>query len=436
MTSLRQPLHIVIALVLLAGCGNAPKVETIHPRKGAIRESFVEPGRTRLERTWRIVMPIDARIARIALEPGDHVTSGQMLADIDMEPLKMELAEARAAVGELQAQLRVNAYDALENAALIESRAFVAATTESLKAADAQVDAERARSERAAKELQRVQALADKQNVSQQELDDVALNAETTLIEYRRQQFIRTALNALSIAANLGPEYIDKWLGRKSLQREGITHQLAQAQQRLARAEYNLALADLRSPIDGVVLERYERGGGPFPSGHALLLLGNLDELDAIADVLTQDAMRLKPGTAVELESDPRVPAIQGAVKRIEPAGFTKLSSLGVEQQRVNVIVGFSQPVAGIGVGYRLNARFFTASKDGALLIPRFSVLQAPDQSHYVFCVRNGTLQRRTVKIGIRSDLEMEVLGGGTESDELVAAPDADMKDGQRVSAQ
>ena len=118
---------------------------------------------------------------------------------------------------------------------------------------------------------------------------------------------------------------------------------------------------------------------------------------------------------------------------RIEPAGYTKLSALGVEQQRVNVIVGFDEPPVGLGAGFRVQARFIVRSRADALLVPRFSVLSTTDGSRYVMLVDGGRLGRRMVEVGLTSDLAVEIVSGLTESDILVAAPDALMQEGERV---
>jgi len=127
--------------------------------------------------------------------------------------------------------------------------------------------------------------------------------------------------------------------------------------------------------------------------------------------------------------------AIWGKVKRIEPAGFTKLSSLGVEQQRVNVIVSLPPQHEGLGVGYRVQAQFFTGAKSNALIVPRYGVLQAPDRSFYVLKVVDGKMRKQAVTIGLRSDLELEITSGLSENDLIVARPDTTMKEGAKVKA-
>ncbi len=419
----------------LGGCSRGPQTEIIAPTRGEIREWFSEPARTRLARDYRITMPVDGRVGRITLEPGDPVKAGQVLAQFDREPLEQAVTEARAAVAELEQQMTVNQYDDIENTLSVETAATISAARDALKAADAQVEAEQARVDSAVKDWKRLERLTAQGNAPQQKLDDAALLAQTSTIDLRQQELYRAALNTIFTAIKLGPEYVQEWLGRKRLEGSVIAHQLEQARARLARAEHDAALAGVRSPIDGVVLERFQQGDSALAAGTPLLLIGNLGDMEVVAEVLTEDALRLAPDAEVELTAATRDRPTLGKVKRIEPAGFTKLSSLGVEQQRVNVIVALGERPADLGVGYRLQARFYTGIAHNALSVPRFSVLQAPDQSYYVLQVVDGKLHHQTVTLGLRNDLRLQVTSGLSGDAHIVATPDTAMSEGQRVHA-
>ena len=434
MRSQARKLVLLVCVLTAVGCEKA-EVETLSPKVGRIVESFTEPAKTRLAKTWRITMPVAGRIARIGLEPGDPVAKDKELVAFDTLPLEKNVEEAEAFVKELEAELKVKDNNQLEMLAKKEAQATVRASDEALKASDAEVKAEKARSDRAAIELARKHKLHKSGTLSDSALDDAELAAETALIELRKQEFYLAALRAIMIAVNLGPRAVEEYLGRKGQERGAIVQKLIQAKARLARARHDLKLASVRSPIDGVVLQRHEQGDGALPEGTDLLLLGNLDELEVEADVLTQDALRLAERSVVWLQPAAGHQEIGGKVKRIEPAGFTKLSSLGVEQQRVKVIVSLDERPKGLKVGYRLQARFITGTKDDALIVPRFSVLQAPDRSFYVYKVAEGRLAKQAVSIGLRSDLELEVVEGLTKDDAIVARPDTTLKDGQKVKA-
>jgi HlyD family secretion protein len=419
-------------VLCMSSCG-APEIEVTQPERGQIRESFTEPAKTRLENTYPITMPVSGRIDRIELEPGDPVRAGQQLVKFDRVPLEKAVDRARAQVAELNARIAVNEHKSIEMTAMKESRAVIQAAQEALKAADEQVAAERARKERAEKRLKRMTSLSAQKAIPQSRMDDVRLEAETALIELRRQEFYRAAFKALMVAIRLGPQYIEQYLDRKKLEKKSLMHQLERARAALDAAEHDLALARIESPIDGVVLKKYDQGDSTLNAGKPLLLLGNTAEMEVVADVLTQDALRLKTGGKVIMDSASGRRKISGSVKTIEPAGFTKLSSLGVEQQRVKVIVSLKEQQKDLGVGYRLQARFITGSKENALTVPRFSVLQAQDRSYYVFTVQDGHLQRQPVKLGLQSDLTLEITEGLSETDTIVAKPDGSMTEGYDI---
>ncbi len=422
-----------VVVMAFTGCRRAAKVDVISPHRGAIQESFMEPARTRLAKKYPVTMPVAGRIARIDLEPGDEVQVGQTLVEFDRLPLERATAEARAEVAELKARIAVQDDERVEQIDMTRAEANAEAAAESFKVAEAQVIAGQARLERAVKEIKRMEELAAKNAVSQSALDDTQLEVETRQADLRQYESAREQAKAQLAAVGLGPESIERQLDRKRMQREVFVHQLDQARARLARADHDLELASVSSPIDGIVLERYEQGDSSLLAGQKLMLLGNMSQLEVIADVLTQDALRLGPGSEVILEPAAGRDALAGTVDRIEPAGFTKLSSLGVEQQRVNVIVKFNESHDELGVGYRLQARFITGQKAAALIIPRFSVLQSPDNTFYVFKIVNGKLVEQPITLGLRSDLEMGVLDGLAESDLIAAVPDTTMKDGMKV---
>lgn len=360
---------------------------------------------------------------------------GQQLVVFDRFPLQQALLKAKAAVQGLQQRIKLNEFNDIEQSLRIELVATVAAARDVLKAADAQVDAEQARAIRASKAYQRIKQLNARGVAAEGDLDNALMLAETTTIGLREQKLMREAYKTLFMAIQLGPKYIDDWLKRKRIEKQQLINQLAQAKARLALAEYQLQLADIRAPINGVVLQRLQQGGGPLATGQVLLNLGKLEDMQVVAEVLTQDALKLSKGTVVELSASGLDKAIAAQVLRIEPAGFTKLSSLGVEQQRVKVIIAFATKPEGIGVGYRLMARFITAQKQQTNVIPRFSVLEAVDRSHYVLKVVAGKLVQQVVTLGMKNDLKVELKSGLENNEQIIAAPSADMLEGMAVKA-
>ncbi|MDX9754984.1 MAG: HlyD family efflux transporter periplasmic adaptor subunit [bacterium] len=425
---------MAVALLLNWACSEKKAVQMVQPKRVAMVESFSEPAKTRLEDTYLITMPVAGRIGRLEWEPGDAVKKEQELGLYDRVPFETEREEARALVEELRAQILVNEYNKLEETAAVQTQAMVESTLESIKAAKAQVEAQVARADRYAKELARLEKMASDQSITQSRLDDAALDAETAGIDLKKEEFTYAAMKAILTAVQTGPRLVQEYLGRKHLEREVLVHQLTQAQARLTRAEHDYQLAELRAPIDGVVLERYEDGDRTLNAGAELMRIGDLARLEAIADVLTQDALQISLGTEVWLEAAAGMEKIRAKVVRIEPAGFTKLSSLGVEQQRVNVIAAIDSPPAKLGVGYQVQAQFIKGKKENALTLPRSSIMQGEDQVYFVYCLDRGTLRKNPVTLGLRGDREMELVEGVAEEDWVVLYPDSSMMEGQPVT--
>lgn len=415
-----------------AGCGGQ-EVPVVEARREAIEEVFTEPAQTRQPKARQVNMPLDGRIERIGLDPGDRVEAGQILVEFDAAPYRLAMEEAQAAVKQFQAQLAVHDSDDIEETVLKAAQAFAEATKEALRASTAEKEAEQARMDRAAKHLDRIRRLVGEGDVPESDLDDAELAFDTARIAVRRQEFMEKAVQAFYAASQLGPTTVRQHIALKRTQRQVIEKQLAHAEARLARARHDMRLARVEAPVDGVVLQRFTRGEGAFAAGAPLIEIGRPADMEVVAEVLTQDALRLKPGGRVQLDPGIGMDALVGRVQRIEPSAFTKRSALGVEQQKVNVVIDLDEAPPNLGVGYRLHARFIVDRKDAALVLPRFSVLEAPDGTHYVFKVAEGRLARQEVTLGLKGELAVEIESGLAEGDVVARFPDVDMEPGQRV---
>jgi len=203
----------------------------------------------------------------------------------------------------------------------------------------------------------------------------------------------------------------------------------------LAVTQYKFSQSIMSSPINGTILKRYTQGKEWLPAGTKLLQIGDLSKLEVKAEVLSQDAQRLHIGDTVLLSSIGSPITLKGKVKRIDAYGFTKKSSLGVDEQRVDVITSIDNPrSANLGVDYRLQAKFLVGKmNDNALLVPRFSVLQDNQGQFYVFKVKNKKLKKQIVKTSITTDSKIEIKNGLTENDVIVTQPTAEMTNGMKI---
>jgi len=173
-----------------------------------------------------------------------------------------------------------------------------------------------------------------------------------------------------------------------------------------------------------------------------LLKIGDPDQLEVEVEVLSQDVGRMKKGDPVDIYGPAVGPSgAKGKVERIYPAGFTKVSSLGVEQQRVRVVVRFDQGELAkvraaheLGVGYRVRVRIFTAAKSDALVVPRSALFRGPDGSWQVYAVVDGLAKLTTVEVGLMNDEQVEIVKGVSDGQRVVLAPESTLTDGTKVS--
>jgi HlyD family secretion protein len=199
----------------------------------------------------------------------------------------------------------------------------------------------------------------------------------------------------------------------------------------------------MHSPIDGVVLQRLLENEQHLPAGTELLTIGQLDRLEVETDILSQDVVRVEQGDPVEVYG-PAVGAgvgggVSGTIHHVYPAGFTKISSLGVEQQRVKVIVRFSPDSADrlrqldVGADYRVRVRVFTDHKSEALVVPRAALFRGPDGGWQLFVVKANKALLRSANVGLLNDSLAEIIEGLQEGDQVILAPDTKLTHGMRV---
>jgi HlyD family secretion protein len=189
---------------------------------------------------------------------------------------------------------------------------------------------------------------------------------------------------------------------------------------------------ELRAPISGSVLRVLEESERVVTVGTPLLELGDPEKLEIVIDILSTDAVPVRPQAPVLIEEWGGAGALQGRIRLVEPSGFTKISALGVEEQRVNVIADFVDDPGKLGDGYRIEARIVVWKGDNVLKIPSSALFRRRDAWN-VFVVEGGRARRRAIEVGHRNPFEVEVLGGLQEGDLVVVHPSDTLDDGVRV---
>jgi len=402
MKRLRGP-AIWLALAALAAVAlwraftpSALLVEVATVRHGALEITVDDDGRTRVRDRFTISAPILGTLLRTPLRAGDVVIANESVvaeflpsASSPLDPRTREEAEARLAAAEAAVQ------QAEANRARAEAELQYARTT-----------------------YDRAHDLYAKRVISREELDGAERDRAAT------EAALRAAESALHVAKH------DVDVARAVL-RGGDAPAADAADRRVL----------LYSPIDGIVLRVHEESTRTLPAGTPILDVGDTAKLEIVAEYLTQDAVRVRPGMDVLLEGwSVSIGAADGAVLRgrvrvVEPGGFTKVSALGVEEQRVNIVIdpaGDAQSWAAIGDGYRVETRIVLWRGEDAVVVPTGALFRDGD-AWAVFFVDGSRARRRTVTLGHTGSLEAEVLDGLADGDTVVMYPSELVEDGARV---
>jgi len=446
----------IVLLLLIVGAaaawGAAESVTSGVPvdvrmiERGTVREFVDERAKTRLPEMHLVTMPFAGRVAEEPLgqlREGTAVEQGQVVARVVQVDLQLTLDEATAAVDQLEARLAENADSSIEQIAKRQAEEYVKAMDNAVSSAQAQVTASQAKLTYEERNLQRVRQLVPSRAKTEDDLDQAELRHQEAAVDNAQDRLVYKAMQAIQVATNMLPDMVANYIRRKELTGDVLRQEKRAAESRLAEAQLRAERGVMRAPVDGVVLARHETNERFLPAGTVLLEIGRLEQLEVEAEILTLDVVRAERGDRVKIYG----PAVgeqpaYGTVARIYPAGFTKVSSLGVEQQRVIVVIRFDEgelerlrEESDLGVGYRVRAEITTAEKSNVLVAPRSALFRAADGGWQVFVVRDGTARLRPVEIGLLNDQRAEIIAGLEAEERVIVAPESHLTDGTRVEA-
>lgn len=377
--------------------------------RGPMLVTIDEDGRTRIRERYVVSAPLAGRMLRIQLHPGDPVAAGCTVVAA-IEPTDPAMLDARSRA---EAEARLGAAEAARGQAVPRL--------------------ERARTQHhfAAADLRRVRQMFEKRSATGRELDAAEEKERTTHQELRAAEF------AVRIAD------FERDLAQAALQH---TRPATAAEAPDGSASRSAAAFsgrggmrfEIHSPIDGRVLRVLQESSTVVTAGARLLEVGDPTDLEVEIDVLSRDAVRMKPGDRVLLEDWGGGGApLTARVRLVEPAAFTKVSSLGVEEQRVYVVADFVDPPqnrATLGDAYRVEARVVVWESDDVLKVPAGALLRH-DRGWAVFTLAGGRVQLRPVTLGQRNATEAEVLAGLAAGETLIQYPSDRIRAGVRAVA-
>lgn len=377
---------VCAALVAWALRPQPISVETGAVTQGPFEQTVVDDGKTRVRDRYVIAAPLAGRVERVRLEPGDPVQHGQVVALLT--PTAPAFLDARTA-RELQ---------------------------ERIGAAEAQLA--RARAETLKVLAQRDQARAD--------LERQAKLAAGGFVSATAREQTALALRTAERSLDAG-----------HFAEEAARHDAAQARAALARYRSGDPGAkwEVTSPVAGSVLKVIQKSESPVALGAPLLEIADARSLEAVVDVLSQDSVAIRPGMAARLELGQGVPPLAARVRLVEPAAFTKVSALGVEEQRVNVILDFAEPldrIQTIGDAFRVEAHIVTHREEKAIKVS-VGALFREGEGWAVFVADGARAVKRAVKVPRRNGAEAMVEDGLKPGDRVVVYPSDALRDGSRL---
>jgi HlyD family secretion protein len=381
---------LLVALIVAGMWPAALPVETAKVTRGDLIATVNEEGVTQVRHRYIVSSPAAGQLRRIDLKPGATVIAGETVLAV-LEPAGGDILDRRSRA---QAEARVRATRSqVDQAEAQRARAAAALNLAQSKAT-------------------RQRSLAKQQLVSQQGLD-IAINQEATAA-----QEDRASTFALQVAR----------------------YELEQAQAVLDRGDASGdtadALMEIKSPVSGRVLRVMQESSRVVTSGMPILEVGDSTDLEVRVEVLSRDGVAIEPGARVWLEQWGGDFDLEACVRWVEPAAFTKVSALGVEEQRVNVLADLTTPPdqrANLGDGYRVEARIEKARRDNVIQVPA-GALSQDEQTWSTFVLNGTTVEKRTVQPGLSNGLQTEILAGLESNETVVLYPGDRIEDGSRVA--
>lgn len=379
---------VAITAVIVAIRPPAVSVETAPVSRGRLIVTIDELGETRVSDLYVVSAPTTGRLTRVSLKPGDPVLANDTVI-ARIQPLQPDPIDARS---------------------FARTKAEVESLRAQLSAARSRIAELRAHQALAERELARATELAQRGFVSRANLDRARAARDGN----------RAAVAEATQAA------------------EATAHSLDAARANLLTAgtQGGSGSVVVRSPVGGFVMRVPQESERVVVAGTPLVEVGDPNGLEVVTDLLSADAVRIRPGSEVVLQDWGGDVPLHGRVRRIEPFGFTKISALGVEEQRVNVVIDLTDPRAvweRIGHGYRTTVKIVVDSIADTLKVPIGALFRAKGQWSLFVVEKNGRARLRRVKVGRMNDEEAQLLSGLREGERVILHPSDKIEDGGRV---
>jgi HlyD family secretion protein len=374
---------LIVAVIVRAWLPKPVAVEVAAAHRTALVVEVAEEGQARVRDRFIVSAPLGGMLRRIELDPGAEVEAGAVLAYVEAPapPLLDERARREA------------------------SARLAAAVAHEHRAAAAVAGAATARTA-AVREAARARSLEQRRAIATAEREQAELAEQLALRDLAAAEAERAgaAAEASAVRALLGEG-----------ERRG-----------------GASVIPVTAPVRGRVLRVVRESAGPVAAGTPLLELGDTSAIELVVPVLSGDAVKIRPGMPCFIDAWGGEANLAGRVRRVEPSAFTRISALGIEEQRVNVIVELADPPASLGDGFRVEARIATWQGNDVLAIPASAVFR--DHGRWaVYAIEDGRARLRPIEVGHRGRLDVEITGGLPEGTEIVLHPSDRVQDGRKL---
>ncbi len=372
---------IILGLIAVSLIPKPIPVDTAEATISDMTVAVEAEGVTRVRDLYMVAAPVSGELQRIELKEGEIVQRGTFLTSILPAPLNP--------AQQTEVEARIDAIEATK------------------KGAEANLKALQAQLAQAQKERERLKALFEEGAVAQRDTEQAQLAVKSL------EEQVEAAQSTVRST---------------EMQAEAI---------RTARAGYSTQQSGavrITSPVSGTILRVFEKSERIVLAGTPIAAVGDPKGLEIVVDILSTDAVKIEPGARIIIDGWGGDEQLEGVVRYIEPSAFTKVSALGIQEQRVNVVGLFSTYPDKLGDGYRVVAKIVVWESDNVLQVPGSSLFREGD-NWATFVIEEGVAKKRTVKVGHRNAFDVEIVEGLSKGDRIILHPSNQIQDGTTVEA-
>lgn len=434
----RRILWIAVGAAIVAGVAltmrpRAVSVETGLPVRMTVREFIADDAETQLADTFTVDMPVAGALERITWEIGDEVTQGEVVARVEPLPFEEQLRGIEATIAQIRAQITGVDVAKPKPETLEQAQKRIAEASATLEMAHKARSVAEINLEEARNNHNRAQALHSQGVVSQREFDQADSAFRALEQDLARAKLAAQAAQRGVEIVQLASKELSGSVDDNEFMREAYRAQIESLESQEAIVRDQLAKTTILAPVSGPILMKYVEDRRTLPPGTPLLMLGDLVSIEIVCDVLSEEVVRVETGDPVEITGKALGGRfVGGKVKRIYPAAFKKISSLGIEQQRVRVLIEYDAASEPLRPGTSVDVRIITAESPNTLAVPERSIFQVAGKWH-IFTAKSGRARLTAITVGLKNDEWAEIRDGLDTDASIILDPPNDLTDGSRI---